>query len=68
MGLGKTLQSLMLILSNPAPPGWAAAKPDPRPVEDPCPIRTTLLVMPTNLISQWQEEIELHVKPRALKW
>ena len=25
MGLGKTLESLMLILSNPPPPGWATA-------------------------------------------
>ena len=23
MGLGKTLQTIMLILNNPAPPGWA---------------------------------------------
>ena len=23
MGLGKTLQTIMLILKNPAPPGWA---------------------------------------------
>lgn len=33
MGLGKSLQSLMLVLSNPAPPGWAATSAAPMEVE-----------------------------------
>jgi hypothetical protein len=37
--------------------------------DDPAvPIRTTLLVMPSNLVSQWIDEIEAHVEPGALKW
>jgi E3 ubiquitin-protein ligase SHPRH len=139
MGLGKTLQTLMLVLSNPAPEGWAVKGPaHPLPTgtyylalmhrvaftlnacsparttrggpsctcqgpigcytsqfphprcqlkrsdvgqvrcaqcycpptdDDPAvPIRTTLLVMPSNLVSQWIDEIEAHVEPGALKW
>lgn len=37
MGLGKTLESLMLVLANPAPEGWAVtdlAKAPPRNTRD----------------------------------
>lgn len=85
MGLGKTLESLMLILSNPAPPGWAVsfndvwshfdnkAREDEEDEEEsdaPIPIRATLIIVPSNLLNQWQEEVETHVEDPAknLKW
>ena len=46
----------------PRAAGWAG---DPTlhkvASEEPCPVKTTLLVMPGNLIPQWQDEIERHV-------
>ncbi len=33
----------------------------------PCPIKTTLLVMPANLLRQWQHEIRKHTETGALK-
>ena len=71
MGLGKTLETLMLLLANPAPPDWAVAEMDGHSRAsdaDPVPIKTTLIVMPANLLGQWQEELQLHVKPGALTW
>jgi hypothetical protein len=55
MGLGKTLQTLMLVLSNPPPKGWAVNKLEGHqagPDAEPVPIRTTLVVVPANLLSQ----------------
>eukprot|EP00967_Tisochrysis_lutea_P131207 scaffold227849_cov18-Tisochrysis_lutea.AAC.1 len=37
MGLGKTLESLMLVLSNPAPEGWAAESSHPH-LQPPSPL------------------------------
>lgn len=71
MGLGKTLETLMLVVANPAPAGWAVADVAGRSRQrdgDPVPIKTTLIVMPANLLSQWQDELQLHVKPDALTW
>jgi hypothetical protein len=34
----------------------------------PCPVKTTLLVMPANLVPQWQDEIEKHVAPGGEGW
>lgn len=102
-GLGKTLQMLMLVLSNPAPPGdrpnngrsclpahqgssgcvpvglpsllalmglaprSAGWQGNPESYEqdslDPCPIGTTLVVIPSNLMGQWLAEVAKHVKP-----
>ena len=42
MGMGKTLEALALVLSNPAPDGWEGAK--------------TLVVRPVSLVSQWVAE------------
>lgn len=73
MGLGKTLETLMLVLASQPPKGWAvsdlakakrAARPEPVPV----PIKSTLIVMPANLLQQWQDELDLHVKRGALRW
>lgn len=71
MGLGKTLETLMLVLAHPAPSDWAVADLDGRSRAsdvDPVPIKTTLIVMPANLLTQWQEELQLHVNPGALTW
>ncbi|KAI1453390.1 SNF2 family N-terminal domain-containing protein [Annulohypoxylon moriforme] len=48
MGLGKTIQSLALILAHPS--------------EDPA-RKTTLIVAPLALLKQWEREIETKVKP-----
>ncbi|KAI8476605.1 MAG: hypothetical protein J3K34DRAFT_400931, partial [Monoraphidium minutum] len=55
MGLGKTLQMLLLTLAHPAPADWVA-DPATHGLDEssPCPIKTTLLVMPSNLIAQWK--------------
>ncbi|GAQ77838.1 SNF2 domain containing protein [Klebsormidium nitens] len=68
MGLGKTLEMLMLVLANPPPPGWAvvdASTWDHR--DDVMPIKATLVVVPASLLNQWKREVELHVRPGALK-
>ena len=31
-------------------------------------LRTTLVVVPTNLIAQWIEELRKHTQPGTLKW
>ena len=55
MGLGKTLQTLMLVLSNPAPKGWAVSKLEGLAVfaeSEPIPIKCSLIVVPANLVGQ----------------
>jgi SNF2 family DNA or RNA helicase len=67
-GLGKTLEMLMLVLAHPPPPGWAvtdAATWDKS--ESVMPIKATLVVVPASLLDQWRREVELHVRPGALK-
>ncbi len=74
MGLGKTLETLMLALASQPPKGWAVADlskvvhPPPGAAPEPVPIRSTLVVMPANLLQQWQDELAMHVQPGALKW
>mmetsp|Transcript_29275 Transcript_29275/g.113519 ORF Transcript_29275/g.113519 Transcript_29275/m.113519 type:complete len:798 (+) Transcript_29275:949-3342(+) len=54
MGLGKTVQAIGLILANPAPP--------PSESEQAAGMKRggTLVVCPTTILSQWQEEIATH--------
>ena len=59
MGLGKTLQALGLILSNP-PVSAADSTGNPAP-------NCTLIVCPKSVISTWQMEIEKFVQPGALR-
>lgn len=71
MGLGKSLQTLMLIQQNPPPPKWAVDKISAEMTvshTDPIPIKTTLLVAPTTLLTQWEEEIGKHLAPGALRY
>ena len=59
----------MLILANPPPPGWASQDLKGAVVgPDPTPIKTTLAVVPGNLLAQWQDEVWQHVQPGALSW
>lgn len=59
MGLGKTVQALGVILSNPPPPPPADGAGRPRPT-------CTLVVCPKTVIATWQKEIEKFVKPHTL--
>lgn len=67
VGLGKSLQVLTLVLAKPPPDGWAV---DELPVEtdSSVPIKCTLIVCPAAILVQWEDEIEKHVKPGALKY
>ena len=69
MGLGKTLETLMLVLASQPPKGWAVQDLSKvLSVPDPVPVRSTLIVMPANLLQQWQDELSTHVKRGALRW
>jgi hypothetical protein len=59
-----TLQTSRRPARAPARPlaDWVAPPSSvPLKSETPCAIKTTLLVMPANLVPQWQDEIEKHV-------
>ena len=74
MGLGKTLETLMLVLASQPPKGWAVhdlkkvLRTAAPAAAEPLPIKSTLIVMPANLLQQWQDELALHVKQGSLKW
>lgn len=79
-GLGKTLMALMLIVSNPAPLGWAKEGPEYAvaqthtsraamgQVEAPVPIKTTVVIAFASEIESWKLEVATHVVPHGLRW
>ena len=60
----------MLILANPPPASWPVHDLDKNTHDksEAVPIKTTLIVMPANLLQQWQDEMSKHVQDGALKW
>lgn len=68
----------MLVASNPPPRGWAVNKLEGVTVwgeedgegegEQAIPIKSTLIVVPANLLEQWADEVERHLLPGALNW
>ena len=65
VGLGKSIQLIGLVLSNPAPPGWAVDAL-PATTTEPVAVKSTLLVCPAALLPQWEQELATHVKEGAL--
>ncbi|KAH6907324.1 SNF2 family N-terminal domain-containing protein [Coprinopsis sp. MPI-PUGE-AT-0042] len=61
-GLGKTLETISLILLNPAPPSRnpAVTRWDPEARLDVKAVKSTLIVTPPSLASQWIDEIRAH--------
>ncbi|KAF9447638.1 hypothetical protein P691DRAFT_671107 [Macrolepiota fuliginosa MF-IS2] len=61
-GLGKTLETLSLILLNPAPEDRnpALIRWDPETRLDVKAVKTTLIVTPSSLAGQWVDEISAH--------
>jgi SNF2 family DNA or RNA helicase len=52
---GKTLQTLMLVLANRPPEGWAVSSLEGLAItaeSEPIPIKCSLIVVPSNLIGQ----------------
>lgn len=70
MGLGKTLDSIMLIMTNPATAEWLEQGRHPvGPGQDVvCPIKTTLVVVPGSLVYQWLDELRIHLKSKCMTW
>lgn len=62
MGLGKTLQSLALILSNPPPSSVSSTEKEQRKLPSTLD-KGTLVVAPLALIKQWEKEINEKVLP-----
>ena len=54
-----------LVLSNPAPLGWAVDALPARTTE-PLPVKATLLVCPAALLPQWEQEIKTHTRSGAI--
>ncbi|CAA7263986.1 unnamed protein product [Cyclocybe aegerita] len=61
-GLGKTVETISLILLNPALPDWnpSLTRWDPIACLDVKAVKTTLIVTPPSLISQWRDELATH--------
>eukprot|EP00941_MAST-03F_sp_MAST-3F-sp1_P006064 g6064.t1 len=69
VGLGKTLQVLMLIAAHHPPNNWFERLPTEQIYTSqwiPIPVRSTLIVVPGTLLKQWQSEVVKHFLPDAL--
>lgn len=60
MGLGKTIQSISLILNNPRPPKTSVTEPNTKGLSNTVD-KGTLVVGPLALIKQWEAEIKNRV-------
>lgn len=68
MGLGKTVQTLGLILSNPPKNRtYGKARKPLAPVIDTDEPECTLIVCPVSVMSNWIEQIESHVKDGCIR-
>ncbi|KAF1807973.1 hypothetical protein P152DRAFT_406374 [Eremomyces bilateralis CBS 781.70] len=66
MGVGKTIQAIALIMTNPRPVAELSAATKPTTKKDKMPSsisKCTLIVAPVAVVSQWQEEIKDKVSP-----
>ncbi|KDR77994.1 hypothetical protein GALMADRAFT_244962 [Galerina marginata CBS 339.88] len=61
-GLGKTVETIALMLLNPAPPEWnpSLSRWDPNASLDAKAVKSTLIVTPPALASQWKSELARH--------
>uniref|UniRef100_A0ACD5V1J1 Uncharacterized protein n=1 Tax=Avena sativa TaxID=4498 RepID=A0ACD5V1J1_AVESA len=66
MGLGKTVMTIALILSDPRGEQSNYIERDMRPVRDTSIRGGTLIVCPMALLGQWKDELEAHSAPGAL--
>lgn len=64
MGLGKTVQAIGLILTNPPENHVYAPKAKFSAVNGPF---ATLIVSPVSVMGNWVHQIEEHVKPGVLR-
>ncbi|KAI4141940.1 MAG: hypothetical protein LQ341_003369 [Variospora aurantia] len=60
MGMGKTIQSISLMLQNPRPPKSSSSEPDKKTLAN-IVDKGTLVVAPLALIKQWEAEIKNRV-------
>jgi SWI/SNF-related matrix-associated actin-dependent regulator of chromatin subfamily A3 len=66
MGLGKTLSMIGLIVSDP----WET-QPEQLSVEYPGKLGATLLIVPSSLLQQWEDQLAMHVQtsgPNRIQW
>ncbi|KAF9484752.1 hypothetical protein BDN70DRAFT_849017 [Pholiota conissans] len=61
-GLGKTVETIALILLNPAPPSWnpTLLREDSQGNATLNAVKSTIIVTPPALASQWKEELAVH--------
>ena len=66
VGLGKTIQMLSLVASNPAPASFGAVHHLPSCSEEAVRIKATLVVAPRTVLGEWQLQLSKHFREGAL--